>query len=261
MIEKLKNVLSSQYPLSHRIEMYRLLHIIALRTVKYNDRHSILAAYAQEMGRISFLLPAGTGREASRRRALTMPLTPLECVASIRPDRDIHTMRDPRALIPTHVLHSDPMRNAVAMFLCEILQVVLRESQEDSTLFAFLLDAIARLNDPKTDVANFHLCFLYRLGRYIGIEPNADAWTPGAVFDMSEGIFRPTPPLHANYLSGQEAEMVANMSRMTWDNMSRFKLSHSERNAILDVILKYYTLHYTSMSGLHSLDVLRSLFR
>lgn len=240
--------------------MFRTMHIIALRTVKYNDRHSILSAYSREMGRVSFLLPAGNGREASRRRALTMPLTPLECVASVRPDRDIHTMRDPRPLMVTHTLHSDPVRSAVALFLCEILQVVLRENQEDPALFAFLWEAVAKLDDPSLNPANFHLCFLSRLGRFIGIEPDADGWAPGRVFDMVEGIFRATPPMHAHYLRPTEAAVVARLSRMTWDNMSRFRFSRDERNEILDVILRYYTIHYTSMNSLRSLDVLRSLF-
>lgn len=240
--------------------MYRLMHIIALRTVKYNDRHSILSAYSREAGRVSFLLPAGNGREASRRRALTMPLTPLECVASIHPSRDIHTMRDPRALIATHTLHTDPMRGAVALFLCEILQTVLRENQPDEALFAFLCDAVNRLNDPALNPANFHLCFLYRLGRFIGIEPDTDSWAPGRIFDMSEGIFRASPPMHPNYLRPNEAAVVARMARMTWDNMAHYRFNRDERNSILDVMLRYYTIHYTNLATLRSLDVLRALF-
>ena len=240
--------------------MYRLMHIIALRTVKYNDRHSILSAYSREAGRVSFLLPAGNGREASRRRAITMPLTPIECVASVRPDRDIHTMRDPRPLIAVHTIHTDPARSAVALFLCEILQVVLRENQPDEALFAFLSDAVERLNDPALNPANFHLCFLYRLGRFIGIEPDTDSWAPGRVFDMVEGIFRASPPMHTHYLNTSEAEVVARMARMTWHNMPLYRFSRNERNEILDVILRYYTIHYTSMTSLRSLDVLRTLF-
>ena len=44
--------------------MLRELHCIALRTIKYNERHSILSAYSLEVGRVSFLVPAGAGKEA-----------------------------------------------------------------------------------------------------------------------------------------------------------------------------------------------------
>ena len=42
--------------------MYRPLDCIALRTVRYSDRNSILTAYTRQAGRLSFLVPAGTGR-------------------------------------------------------------------------------------------------------------------------------------------------------------------------------------------------------
>ena len=58
--------------------MLRELHCIALRTIKYNERHSILSAYSLEVGRVSFLVPAGAGMEATRRRALFLPLGAVE---------------------------------------------------------------------------------------------------------------------------------------------------------------------------------------
>ena len=70
--------------------MLRSLHCVALRTIKYNEKHSILSAYSLELGRVSFLLPAGSGREAARRRALMMPLGTFECVADIRHGQDIY---------------------------------------------------------------------------------------------------------------------------------------------------------------------------
>ncbi|MDE6153062.1 MAG: recombination protein O N-terminal domain-containing protein, partial [Muribaculaceae bacterium] len=53
--------------------MYTTLDCIALRTVRHSDRHSILSAYTRQRGRMSFLIPAGNGREATRRRAMLMP--------------------------------------------------------------------------------------------------------------------------------------------------------------------------------------------
>ena len=93
------------------------LNCIALRTVKYSDRNNILTAYSREMGRVALLMSAGGSREAVRRRAVTMPLTPFECIADVRPGRDIYNVREPRALLPLHGLHSNPVKGAVVMFM------------------------------------------------------------------------------------------------------------------------------------------------
>ena len=140
--------------------MLRSLHCIALRTIKYNEKHSILSAYSLELGRVSFLLPAGSGREAARRRALMMPLGTFECVADIRHGQDIYIMKEPKADIISHGIHSNPIKSALALFIAELLSVVLREYQEDKALFMFLRQSIERLNDATVGVANFHLCFL-----------------------------------------------------------------------------------------------------
>lgn len=240
--------------------MYQLLHCVALRTIKYNDKHSILSVYSLELGRVSFLIPAGNGRESVRRRALFMPLSIFECVASIRPGRELHTMRDPRVLMPLHGLHSHPVKGAMAMFVADVLGAVLRESQSDNSTFAFLIDAITRFNIMNEGVANFHLCFLYRLGRFIGIEPDVSTYQEGAVFDMQEGRFRMTPPLHHKFLSVDDSRVLAMLSRITFDNMRHYKFNRNQRNDLLDKILEYYTIHYSSLSQMQSLDVLRCLF-
>lgn len=239
--------------------MYRPLHVITLQTVRYNDRHSILAAYSREMGRVSFLISAANGREANRRRAILMPFAPVECVAGITPGRDIFTMRDPRPMFPMHIAHSDPIRVIVAMFMCEVTSSVLRENQEDPAMFEFLLQTAQALNNPAISIANFPLTFLYRLGVMTGIEPDTSGWRPGCMLDMADGIYRLSRPLHNKYLEPAESAAAAGMSRLTWTNMRAMKLTRAQRTRAIDLMLEYFTLHYTDLSSLKSLPVLRSL--
>lgn len=76
--------------------MYTALHCIALRTVRHSDTKNIVSAWSRELGRVAFAFPAGSGREARRRRALTTPLALFEGQCELRPGREIHTIRDLR---------------------------------------------------------------------------------------------------------------------------------------------------------------------
>lgn len=240
--------------------MYRQLHCIALRTIKYNDKHSILSVYTLEMGSVSFLISAAGGREAMRRRAMFMPLNVLECIADIKPGRELHTMREPRVLMPLHGVHTHPVKNGLAMFIAEVLGTVLRECQQDEAMYRFLADAIAHLDGADRGVANFHLCFLYRLGRFLGIEPDVSTYRNGMVFDLLDGRFRASAPLHGQFLGIEEAHAVMMLARMTYENLWCFKLTREQRNELLDNIIKYYIIHYGSLAQLQSIDVLRSLY-
>ncbi len=238
------------------------MHIIALRTIKHNERSSILTAFSLEAGRVAFALPAGGGREAIRRRALLMPLSAVECVADTRRGTDILLMHEPRPMSAApSAIHGNPVKSSLALFSAEVLGAVLRESGPDEGLFAYIyncMEVLAALPSERT--ANFHIMMLMGLGRFIGIDPRTDDFRPGMVFDMAEGRFRASPPLHRHYLPPADAEAVARLSRMTPANMHLYRMTRAERSRILDLILDYYSLHVASLKSLKSLDILRTLF-
>ncbi len=241
--------------------MKKELHIIALRTVRHTDRHSILTAYSLELGRVAFAIPAGAGREALRRRALLMPLALVECVADIRPGREVMIMHEPRAEEPLTSLRTNPVKSSLVMFIAEVLGVVLRDGPPDELSYAYIHNAVTLLDRlPTGSVANFHLMFLYGLGRFLGIEPDVSGYRQGMVFDMLDGRFRLSAPMHRHYLDPVQSGAVVALSRMNPANMHLFKMSRHERNQLLDGILQYYSLHYTGLQSLRSLDVLRELF-
>ena len=240
--------------------MQKTLKILPLRLTPHSDRTSILNAYSREMGRVAFAVASGKGAGAARRRALLMPLNPVEVVASSRPGSELMTFREPRALMPLHLVMSSPERASVALFMVEVLERVLRQSEPEPLIFDFLLDAVGRLNDAATQPANFHLCFLIRMAEMLGIAPDPKDYQPGMVFDMADGIFRLTMPLHGRALSAADSRAAATFMRMTWDNQGAFRLDRRRRNDILERILEYYSIHIADLSTLRSPAILRTLF-
>lgn len=238
--------------------MYTTLHCICLRTVRYNDSSAILSAYSRECGLMSFQISSGQSKEGRRRKALTMPLSFIECICDIRTGRDIHTIKE---LIPWGcnllAINAHPIKTSIAVFLAEILSIVLRDSHPDSILFDYIATGIQRLAKIDQGIGNFHLSFLYGLSRFLGIEPDLGTWKQGYIFDMSEGIFRPTPPLHTHYLSPEKARTVAALAMMSERNLNMFRLNRKQRNDILDGILEYYSIHFSHISSISSIQVLR----
>lgn len=243
--------------------MYETLHCVALRTIKHDDRTSVLSAWSAEHGRVGIVMPAGAGREARRRRALTMPLALFEGVCVSRPGRDLIQLRDLRPWAMTSSVHANPVKAAMALFLADVLDGVLRTSQPDEHLTHFLqtgVQALHALTRPAA-AANFHLWFLRVLAALTGIEPDYGSWSPGAVFDMTEGVFRATPPLHGRWLAPDDALAVRMLGRLTIRSMAHVGLSREQRGRILEGIIDYYSLHgMPAASAARSLEILRTLF-
>ncbi len=77
---------------------------------------------------------------------------------------------------------------------------------------------------------------------------------------MLDGTFRDSAPLHRRYIDGNDAGAVYMLSRMTWENYGHFRFSREQRRRILSQIIDYYSVHYTSLGSLRSLDVMAELF-
>ena len=108
--------------------MYERQQIVCLRTVPYSDSSAILWGYSRQMGRASFQVPAGHGREARRRRALTMPMSMVECMVNVVPGRSIYTMRDVMPWgAPSPAVEGDPVKIAIGVFLADLSGSRLRE--------------------------------------------------------------------------------------------------------------------------------------
>lgn len=234
--------------------------MIALRTVAYADDRSILSAYTRSRGFMSLLLKGGKGREASRRRALLQPMSVVECVADIVPGREVSRIVSVRTLRPLQGVMSSAVKQTLAMFLAEVLGLVLRSGQPDGATFDFVAQSVAVLDElPPARISNYHLAFLRGLAVCLGIEPDASAYRAGMVFDMADGIWRHSAPLHSQWLGSDDARMAAALCRMTYANMHLFRLGREARNAMLDQMLRFYSLHHTRLDGLRSPDILRAL--
>ncbi len=233
------------------------LTFLPLRLIEHSDKALIITAYSREEGRVAFTVPGGS----KKRRSLLMPLNPVECQANSRPGKEIFSMKEPRALMPIHAILASPVRAAVCMFMAEVLDRLLRQPQPDPQLFDFLLDAVSRLNDPNTPIANFHLCFMLQLGRQMGIAPDPEPDDPSArYFNLSAGGFRSIIPAGDHVLDEAESRHAAKFLRMTWENQHYYKYAREQRARILSEICTYFTLHLAPLDRLQSPAVLHALF-
>ncbi len=238
--------------------MVERIECIALRTVRVNDSRNLLSVWCRGHGRLTVAMPAGRGREALRRRALTAPLALFEAVSDIRADREIISVRDLAPMSGSPAMCLTPVQFSVATFLAEALDVLLRRTPHDEALSSFLFDAM-RCYGVSPSV-NFHVSFLCHLTEYLGIAPDVAGVGRSVVFDLREGRFCATPPLHGDFLSQEEGRVLRVLLRVPLERSGMISMRQYDRRRALDVILHYYSLHLCELEGLQSVSILRQIF-
>ena len=240
--------------------MYEKLRGIVLNTIRYSDKHNIVHIYTDGRGLMSFAVPQGRTNAARMRNAMLMPLSLIDLEEGVRNGRDLSILREVRRNYPLATIYSDPMKNAIALFISELLAHVIQEPEGNAYLFSYIEQSVKLLEELPGQIANFHICFLYHLGAHLGIQPNIESYRSGYWFDMTDGVFVPAAVRGHALLQPQEAQVIHLLSRMTFSNMSVFRFNREERNRMLDVIINYYRLHNAAIGTLRSPDILKQLF-
>ena len=240
--------------------MYENLRGIVLNTIRYSDKHNIVHIYTDGRGLMSCAVPLGKTKAARMRNAMLMPLSLVDIVASIRAGQEMATLREVQRNYPLATIYSDPVKNAIALFISELLTHVIQEPEGNPYMFQYIEQSVKLLEQMPDHIANFHICFLYHLGAHLGIQPNLDSYSNGYWFDMTDGVFVPAAVQGHMHLQPQEAQVIHLLSRMTFSNMGVFRFNREERNRMLDVIISYYRLHNAAIGTLRSPEILKQLF-
>lgn len=234
---------------------------IVLRTLKYKDTSLIADIYTEVAGRLSFMIAIPRSRKAAVKSVLFQPLALVELEADFRPNATIYKVKEAKSLYPFATLPYDPYKSAIALFLSEFLYRAVREESENRPLFSYLYHSIIWLDECREGFANFHLVFLMRLSRFLGLYPNLEDYHAGDYFDLQNACFTALrPQFHSNYIAPEEAARLTRLMRMNYDTMHLFAMNRAERARCLSIINDYYSLHLPDFPQLKSLEVLKELF-
>ena len=234
---------------------------IVLHSLKYGETRLIVDMFTRSQGRQSFIVSIPKSVKGKIKKQLFQPLTLLEIESDLRPKLQLQKLSDVRLASPFSSIPFDPNKLSISLFIAEFLYYALRSEQHNEPLFDYIVNSIQWLDAQTDRFANFHLVFLMRLSRFLGFYPNLEHYQTGDYFDLRESVFLSTPPVHRDFLYPQEAEKIQLMMRMDFPTMHLFRMSHQERNRLLEVSLIYYRLHLPDFPELKSVSVLQELYQ
>ena len=234
---------------------------IVLHSLKYGETRLIVDMFTRSQGRQSFIVSIPKSVKGKIKKQLFQPLTLLEIESDLRPKLQLQKLSDVRLASPFSSIPFDPNKLSISLFIAEFLYYALRSEQHNEPMFDYIVNSIQWLDAQTDRFANFHLVFLMRLSRFLGFYPNLDHYQTGDYFDLRESVFLSTPPVHRDFLHPQEAEKIQLMMRMDFPTMHLFRMSHQERNRLLEVSLIYYRLHLPDFPELKSVSILQELYQ
>jgi DNA repair protein RecO (recombination protein O) len=231
-----------------------------LHYVKYGDASLIVDLFTQSHGRLTFMARVPQSPKGRLKRQLFQPLNVLDVDFDYRQNVSMQKFRDVRIAVPFVSIPFDGYKLSISFFVAEFLFHSLREEQQNNPLFEYVVSSIAWLDSCTRQFSNFHLVFLMRLSRFLGFFPNLDDNADYCYFDLREGCFCKTSPLHPDFLQPDEAGRIKLLMRMNYETMHLYTMTRQERERCIEVMISYYKLHIPDFREMKSLDVLREMF-
>lgn len=231
---------------------------IVIKAIKYGDNSLIVKLLTEENGLRSFMIKGAFNKTAKIRAALFQPLTLLD-VTCADTRGELGYLKEASVEYAYKSIPYEINKNAIVLFVCEMLSKSIQDSETDTELFGFIHDALTHLDEAESNYADFPLKFSIELSRHLGFAPNADNYKQGYIFDLEEGIFCHDSIGSLYLIDNQLSEAFYRLCGTNVFGTESLNLRNTERRQLLDAVITYYKLHVSGFNEINSNDVLKTV--
>lgn len=161
---------------------------IVLSALRYQEKSLIVKCFTQHFGlKTYFVRNAFSVKNKQLNSAYFQPLNQLQIDATHKNKGALEYINDLKLLYPYQTISVAFYKNAVSIFLAEILSHTIKEEQPNDKLFLFLTTTL-KWFDEHPFSPDFHLWFLVQYTKFIGFYPD-DSDKDLLYFNPNEGSF------------------------------------------------------------------------
>jgi DNA repair protein RecO (recombination protein O) len=234
---------------------------IFLHAVKYSETSLIATVYTEDYGRQSLIINGIHGKHSMVKASAFQPMYLLELEIYHQERREIQRLKHARMISPYLTIQFDIRKSSQAFFLAEILYKCLREEEPNAQLFQFISNSMAFLDVTDDGVSNFHLWFLLKLTRFLGIVPNTYDSPMGNFFDLQSASFVVNEPAHNQFADRSATVLLSKLFDIELASLKNLDYTPNERKIVLESLIEYYRIHVHNFGEIKSLTVLKSVFQ
>jgi DNA repair protein RecO (recombination protein O) len=202
-----------------------------------------------------------TSLRSSSKANLFQPATLLDLVVYHNELKNLQRLKEFKWAYLYQNIFREVRKNAIALFMVELLQKCLKQPEANAELFCFIEDAFIQLDQAdETSTANFALYFSMHLAHFLGFRI-IDDYTEGRnILDLQEGRFVSNAPAHSNILEDKLSYYTSQVLKTQQPaELSALKLNQETRRELLRAYLVFYSLHIPDFGAMKSLPVLKEI--
>lgn len=231
---------------------------IVFSSIKYAESHLIVTCFTEGYGLKSYLIRGVLKSKKGKFSAsLFQPLTLLQLNAIHKNKGSLERLQEAKIITHYQTLHTHVLKTSVVFFLAEILKTSVKEEEANVNLFQFLEQSFLWF-DQQESTSNFHILFLLNLCEYLGFYPDFSNKNL-EYFNLLEGVFQTQK--NSEYCEkGNGVNTLIKISQHNYLSLHQLSINKADKKDLLQLLLRYYSIHLQGFKIPKSLPVLSQLF-
>ena len=169
-----------------------------------------------------------------------LPFSVLDAEVIENRKSDLWRLHGVSAVYPLNGVRSDFNKNAITLFMSEVLWRGVQEGAAEEGLFDWCERSILTLDALEGSFANYHLRWLMELAGALGFSPSFESLAPFA---------------------GENLQTIGDLLSAGFEEFMVYPLNGPRRSAIAEALLRYLSAHLEIPLNIRSLAVLGELYR
>ena len=234
---------------------------IVLRTIKYGETSVIASVFTELFGIQSYLVNGVRTSGKNSKAHFFQPASILEMQVYHNELKNLQRIKDLKWNVLYKNVLSDVTKNAVALYMVELLYKCLKQPETNSDLFQFCEDSFLELDKAADEVTgNFPIYFAKQIAQILGFRLLDNYSEKRNIFSLHEGSFSDENSASANHLSKELSFHIAELLKAVHpDDLSEIKLNRNIRSSILKSLENYYIWHVPEFGTMKTLPVLSAI--
>lgn len=254
-----------RFVFSHLVETTHKVKGIVLRTVKYGETSVITTLYTDLFGLQSYIVKGvrKSGKHAPAQAHYFQPAALLDLVVYKNAFKSLQYIREFQWGHLYDKVFFDVVRNAVGMYMVELIVHSIKEEESSPDLFDFFESAFMLLDQGSDEtIANLPLIFSVHFAKLLGFQIHGKYSEAAPYLDLVAGSYVAAKPDHPYVMEGQYAEITSriNTGKDIFKETS-LPINHFIRRELLKYYQQFFSLHLQQTGEMKSIRILQAVLQ
>lgn len=229
---------------------------IVLHSTKYSESSLIVKIYTEAFGMVTYMVNGARSSKGKSKAALFQTANILDLQVYQRKGKNMQHIKEQKMHVIYERIHGSILKTGICMFMVELLNQVIKEQEENNSLFQFILRSFLFLDQQEKEIAIFPIWFMIALSHHLGFESGNTYDEKHTIFDLQEGLFVDSCT-HVHNIKMPYSKYWSDISKQS--QPQSIIASRAERIVLLQEVETFYALHIESFKKLNSPAILNEV--